>query len=76
MKVLGFGVIVLGLIMVYIGVTGSQHNLMSIIKNGPVSPSGQNLNPSGTGATSGSGGSSTKNPGGNQQPGPEPVTID
>jgi hypothetical protein len=48
MKVLGFVVIVLGLIMVYVGITGSQHTLMATLtgKTTPVS-SGQSINPSG-----------------------------
>lgn len=57
MKILGFGIIVLGLVMLYIGITGSQHNIMSIIKNGPVVPGGQKINPQGdSGGSSSNGG--------------------
>lgn len=56
MKVLGFVIIVIGLIMVWVGITGDQHNLMAVI-TGNTTPvaSGQSINPSG----SGSGGSAT-----------------
>lgn len=68
MKIMGFAIIVLGLVMVYVGITGSQHSIMAIIKNGPASQSGQKINPSGSSSPSG-------NPSGNQTPGPGPVTI-
>lgn len=70
MKIMGFAIIVLGLVMIYVGITGSQHSIMAIIKNGPASQGGQKINPSGTG-TSGNGSS----PSGNQTPGPGSVTI-
>jgi hypothetical protein len=67
-KVLGFGIIVLGLLMIYVGETGAQHSIMSIIKNGPETPSGQKINPTGTGDSG-----TTNTGGGSSGTQPEPV---
>lgn len=62
MKVMGFVVIIVGLIMVYVGITGSQHNLMATLKGSTsLVKSGQNVN------TAGSGGNNTQ-PGSNPFP--------
>lgn len=49
---MGFVVIVVGLIMVYVGITGSQHTLMATLK-GSANPvqSGKAINPLGSNAT-------------------------
>lgn len=47
MKVLGFAVIAMGIIVAYIGVTGSQHRVMGIILRTNPKPSDQSINPSG-----------------------------
>jgi hypothetical protein len=46
---MGFVVIVVGLIMAYVGITGSQHTLMATLKgsNNPA-PSGKTVTQSGT----------------------------
>lgn len=81
MKVMGFAIIVLGLVMIYIGMTGSQHNIMAIIKNGPAAAGGQNINTSGssgstsTGNNSGSSGGTTP-PGSGSVPPPGSVGLD
>jgi hypothetical protein len=54
MKVLGFAVIMLGVIITYIGITGSQHRVMEIIRNaagghGEQEGGGKKINPSGAG---------------------------
>jgi hypothetical protein len=46
-KTLGFVIIAIGLIMVYIGITGSQHAVASIVFNSAQRPGGKNINPSG-----------------------------
>ena len=38
MKVAGFVVIVLGLVLGYVGITGSQHRLMATITGKPIAP--------------------------------------
>jgi hypothetical protein len=48
MKVLGFVIVVLGIVLGYVGITGSQHRLMSIITKKPALPSGAGINPSGS----------------------------
>jgi hypothetical protein len=55
LKVLGFVIIIIGLIMVYVGITGNQHNLMATI-TGSTSPaaSGQPINLPGTSSTASS----------------------
>ena len=53
MKVLGFVVIILGILSVYIGVTGSQHRVMGILTNNPnPTPAGLSINPAGYGSGS------------------------
>lgn len=49
MKVLGIVIILIGFIIIYVGVTGSQHSLMAAItgSNSPTT-SGLKINPSGT----------------------------
>lgn len=59
MKVLGFAIIIFGVIIGYIGITGSQHRIMAIIKNGPAVKSGKKVNPSGAGNTPSSNNSGT-----------------
>ena len=51
MKVLGFAVIVLGLVIAYIGITGSQHSVMAILRNSTAMPSGKKISPSGQAGT-------------------------
>jgi hypothetical protein len=47
MKVLGFVIIVLGIVCAYIGITGTQHNVMAILKGtNKITPSGLSINPS------------------------------
>lgn len=72
MRVMGFAIIVLGLVMLYVGMTGSQHNIMSIIKNGPTQPSGQQINPVGQGNGNQGNGNQGNTGGGTK---PEPVQI-
>lgn len=51
MKMMGFVIIIIGLIMVYVGITGNQHNLMAVItgKSSGV-PAGRAINPAGINA--------------------------
>ncbi len=72
MRVMGFAIIVLGLVMLYVGMTGSQHNIMSIIKNGPTQPSGQQINPTGNPTGQGNQGNQGNTGNGTK---PEPVQI-
>lgn len=52
MKVLGFVIIVFGLIFLYVGITGSQHTLMATLKGSTNAvQSGKNINPSGSSST-------------------------
>jgi hypothetical protein len=61
-KVLGFVIIVIALVMIYVGITGSQHQLMATLKGTTnVVKSGKSINPSGT-APDNSNTSSTSNP--------------
>ncbi len=53
MKVLGFAIIILGIVIAYIGITGSQHRVMGILTNNPnPMPAGLAINPAGYGSGS------------------------
>jgi hypothetical protein len=63
-KVMGLVLVVLGLIMLYVGITGSQHNLMAVIEGKTsAAKSGQAINPSGSGTSSESQSQSNTNQG-------------
>jgi len=68
LKVLGFVIIIVGLVMVYVGITGSQHNLAATLsgKTSPVS-SGQAINPSGSSGSSSSTSTTNNSPPGTVQ---------
>lgn len=54
MKVMGIVIIIIGLILVWVGITGDQHNLMAALTGKTTTvPSGQPINPAGSAGTSG-----------------------
>jgi hypothetical protein len=59
-KVMGIVVIMLGLVIAYIGITGSQHRIMDILKGVHLSGSGSQANTNATSQATKTGGKGQK----------------